>query len=52
MPALPIDTDQIVITASRAPETEATNPGQRQRSSMSKRIERLGEPLHQPPSCA
>ena len=43
MPALPIDTDQIVITASRAPETEAQTPasvtviGQQ-------RIERLGEP--------
>ena len=29
MPALPIDTDQIVITASRAPEPEARTPGQR-----------------------
>jgi vitamin B12 transporter len=44
MPALPIDTDQIVITASRAPETEAQTPasvtviGQQ-------RIERLGEPV-------
>ena len=26
MPALPIDTDQIVITASRAPESEALTP--------------------------
>ena len=26
MPALPIDTDQIVITASRAPESEAQTP--------------------------
>ncbi|HKP34475.1 MAG TPA: TonB-dependent receptor, partial [Sphingomicrobium sp.] len=44
MPALPIDTDQIVITASRAPETEAQTPASvtivgRQR------IERLGEPM-------
>ena len=29
MPALPIDTDQIVITASRAPETGSANAGQR-----------------------
>ena len=29
MPAPPIDTDQIVITASRAPESEAQTPGQR-----------------------
>jgi vitamin B12 transporter len=44
MPALPISTDQIVITASRAPESEAQTP-----ASVSivdrKRIERLGEPL-------
>jgi vitamin B12 transporter len=44
MPALPIDTDQIVITASRAPEEEARTP-----ASVSiidaARIERLGEPL-------
>lgn len=44
MPALPIDTDQIVITASRAPETEA-----RTAASVTiidqQRIERLGEPL-------
>jgi vitamin B12 transporter len=44
MPALPIDTDQIVITASRAPEAEAQTPASvtiidRQR------IERLGEPI-------
>jgi vitamin B12 transporter len=44
MPGLPIDIDQIVITASRAPQTEAqttasvTIIGQQQ-------IERLGEPL-------
>lgn len=44
MPALPIDTDQIVITASRAPEKESQTP-----ASVSiideKRIERLDEPL-------
>ena len=44
MPVLPIDTDQIVITASRAPETEAQTP-----ASVSiigrQRIERLGEPV-------
>ena len=44
MPALPIDTDQIVITASRAPEQEAQTP-----ASVTiidrKRIDRLGEPL-------
>src|SRR6476469_4662148 len=44
MPVLPIDTDQIVITASRAPESEAQTPASvtiidRQR------IERLDEPL-------
>lgn len=44
MPALPISTDQIVITASRAPESEARTP-----ASVSiidqQRIERLDEPL-------
>src|SRR5579864_7141695 len=44
MPLLPIDTDQIVITASRAPESEALTP-----ASVSiidqQRIERLDEPL-------
>jgi vitamin B12 transporter len=44
MPALPIDTGQIVITASRAPESEAKSP-----ASVSiidkKRMERLGDPL-------
>jgi vitamin B12 transporter len=44
MPLTPIDTDQIVITASRAPETEAQSP-----ASVTvideQRIERLGEPL-------
>src|SRR5438445_1666873 len=44
MPALPIDTDQIVITASRAPEQEA-----RTHASVTivdkKRVERLGDPL-------
>jgi len=44
MPALPISTDQIVITASRAPESEAQTP-----ASVSiigqQRIERLDEPL-------
>ena len=44
MPALPIDIDQIVITASRAPEEESRTPASvtiidRQR------IDRLGEPL-------
>jgi vitamin B12 transporter len=44
MPALPLDTNQIVITASRAPESEAQTPASvtiidRQR------IERLDEPL-------
>ena len=44
MTALPIDTDQIVITASRAPETQAQTP-----ASVTiidhDRIERLDEPL-------
>ena len=44
MPALPIDTDQIVITASRAPEQESQTP-----ASVTiidaERIQRLGEPL-------
>ncbi len=44
MPVMPIDTDQIVITASRAPEQEARTP-----ASVTiidgKRIERLGESL-------
>ena len=44
MPALPIDSDQIVITASRAPDAEARTP-----ASVTiidkKRVERLGEPL-------
>src|SRR5437868_8720486 len=44
MPALPIDTDQIVITASRAPETESQTP-----ASVSiidhQTIDRLDEPL-------
>ncbi|MES2326782.1 MAG: TonB-dependent receptor [Pseudomonadota bacterium] len=44
MPTLPITTDQIVITASRAPETEAQTP-----ASVviidAQRIERLDEPL-------
>ena len=44
MPATPIDTNQIVITASRAPDTEAQTP-----ASVTiideQRIERLGEPL-------
>jgi vitamin B12 transporter len=44
MPALPIDTDQIVITTSRAPDTEAQTP-----ASVSifdrQRIERLDEPI-------
>src|SRR6476620_3843057 len=44
MPIIPIDTDQIVITASRAPESQAQAP-----ASITiidaKRIERLDEPL-------
>src|SRR5438309_3919771 len=44
MPVTPIDTNQIVITASRAPQQEAQTP-----ASVTivdkKRIERLGEPL-------
>lgn len=44
MPALPIDTNQIVITASRAPDTQAQTP-----SSVTiidaQRIDRLDEPL-------
>ena len=44
MPALPVTTDQIVITASRAPEAEAQTP-----ASVTiideQRIERLGEPV-------
>lgn len=44
MPALPIDTDQIVITASRVPEQESQTP-----TSVTiidgKKIERLDEPL-------
>ena len=44
MPALPIDTSQIVITASRAPETQA-NTAASVTIVDSKGIERLGEPL-------
>jgi vitamin B12 transporter len=44
MPALPIDTDQIVITASRSPVAEAQSPASVTIID-SKRIERLGEPL-------
>ena len=44
MPIIPVDTNQIVITASRAPEEEAQTP-----ASVTivdkKRIERLGDPL-------
>jgi vitamin B12 transporter len=44
MPVTPVDTDQIVITASRAPEQQSQTP-----ASVTivdkKRIERLGEPL-------
>jgi len=44
MPVTPVDTDQIVITASRAPEPQAETP-----ASVTiidkRRIERLGEPL-------
>jgi vitamin B12 transporter len=44
MPALPIDTSQIVITASRAPEPEADTPASVTIID-SEEIERLGEPL-------
>jgi vitamin B12 transporter len=44
MPALPIDTNQIVITTSRAPESEAQTPASVTVIDQ-QRIERLGEPL-------
>jgi vitamin B12 transporter len=44
MPALPIDTDQIVITASRAPETQAQTPASVTIIDQTS-IERLDEPL-------
>ena len=44
MPALPIDTNQIVITTSRASEREAQTPASVTVIDQ-KRIERLGEPL-------
>lgn len=44
MPALPIDTSQIVITASRAPESEAQSPASVSIID-SQEIERLDEPL-------
>src|SRR5690242_5655239 len=44
MPALPIDTDQIVITASRAPETQAQSPASVSIID-SQEIERLDQPL-------
>lgn len=44
MPALPIDTDQIVITASRAPEPQAQSPASVTIID-SQEIERLDEPL-------
>lgn len=44
MPILPADTDQIVITASRAPETEAQTAASVTIIDQ-QRIERLGEPL-------
>lgn len=44
MPALPVDTDQIVITASRAPESEAETPASLTIID-SQEIERLDEPL-------
>ena len=44
MPATPIDTDQIVITASRAPEQEAHTPATVTIID-ARRIERLDEPL-------
>ena len=44
MPALPIDTNQIVITTSRASEREAQTPASVTIIDQ-KRIERLGETL-------
>ena len=44
MPALPIDTDRIVITASRAPESEARTPASVTIIDQ-QRIERFDEPL-------
>jgi vitamin B12 transporter len=44
MPALPIDSNQIVITASRAPESEAQTPASVTIIDQ-QRVERLGEPL-------
>lgn len=44
MPALPIDTDQIVITASRAPETGSSTPASVTIID-SREIERLDQPL-------
>ena len=44
MPVTPIDTDQIVVTASRAPESEAQTPASVTIVDQ-QRIERLGEPL-------
>jgi vitamin B12 transporter len=44
MPALPIDTNQIVITTSRAPETEGKTPASVTLIDQ-QRIERLDEPL-------
>ena len=44
MPVTPIDTDQIVITASRAPEQESQTPASVTIVDRN-RIERLGEPL-------
>src|SRR5262252_8199568 len=44
MPALPIDSDQIVITASRAPETEVNTPASVTIID-SEEINRLDQPL-------
>jgi vitamin B12 transporter len=44
MPATPIDTDQIVVTAARVPQDEAATPASATVLD-SMRIERLGEPL-------
>jgi vitamin B12 transporter len=44
MPALPLSTDQIVITASRAPEPQAMSPASVTIVDQ-QRIDRLGEPL-------
>ena len=51
-PHYPFDTDQIVITASRAPEQRSANARPASPSSTSSAIERLGEPLDPCPAPA